>query len=136
MAELLEAAVSRGVMAAAAEAAAAAQQDGALGAELSLAPAPVLPPPMITDNYEANATSCHLQVCAVRGWRHLQPSRACIALIDSAASAAVNALPPTPSPSPPPPYPQEDFKSVFTDTQHGFTYEPRAPAEATFIAQK
>ena len=71
MAELLEAAVSRGVMAAAAaaETAAAAQQGGAAAGELLLAHAPVLPPPMITDNYEANATSCHLQVCAVQGWR-------------------------------------------------------------------
>ena len=68
----------------------------------------------------------------MRGWRRLQPCFACIASIDSAGSAAVNALPPHPCPHPS----QEDFKSVFTDTQHGFKYEPRAPAETTFIAQK
>jgi hypothetical protein len=52
------AAVSRGVQAAAA---AQQRQSGQLGL-VPPPPLPGLPPPMVTDNYEANATSCHLQV--------------------------------------------------------------------------
>lgn len=79
MAELLMAAVSRGVWAAAAREHSARQQQRGGGrgrlvtAALAriprqLAPLPPLPPPMVTDNYEANATSCHMQV---RGWSAL-----------------------------------------------------------------
>lgn len=74
MAELLMAAVSRGVRAAAAREHMAAQQQhwgGGRGRLVTsaltrvprpLPPLPPLPPPMVTDNYEANATSCHMQV--------------------------------------------------------------------------
>ncbi|KAI7842833.1 hypothetical protein COHA_003579 [Chlorella ohadii] len=72
MAELLMAAVSRGVRAAAArELTAPRQQRGSGRGRLvtaalarvprPLPPLPQLPPPMATDNYEANATSCHMQ---------------------------------------------------------------------------
>ncbi len=67
------AAVSRGVRAAAArELTAPRQQRGSGRGRLvtaalarvprPLPPLPQLPPPMATDNYEANATSCHMQV--------------------------------------------------------------------------
>ena len=59
------AAVSRGVRTAAAR---QQQRDGrgraaALLARIArpVAPLPPLPPPMVVDNYEANATSCHMQ---------------------------------------------------------------------------
>ncbi|PSC68178.1 Acyl-coenzyme A thioesterase THEM4 isoform A [Micractinium conductrix] len=62
MAELLMATVSRGVQAAAdAHLAHAACAGGHAGVPLALPPLPPLPPPMVTGNYEANATSCHLQ---------------------------------------------------------------------------
>jgi hypothetical protein len=35
-----------------------------------LAEAPGLPPPMVPENYEANATSCHLQVSQAIGDEH------------------------------------------------------------------
>lgn len=79
MAELLMAAVSRGVWAAAAREHSARQQQrgGGRGRLVTAAlariprqlpPLPPLPPPMVTDNYEANATSCHMQV---RSWSAL-----------------------------------------------------------------
>jgi hypothetical protein len=68
------AAVSRAVQAAADTQLGQLERLGALGAASAaavrsklaearaLAPAPPLPPPMVPGNYEANATSCHLQV--------------------------------------------------------------------------
>lgn len=68
------AAVSKGVRAAAVRELMAAQQQhwgGGRGRLVTsaltrvprpLPPLPPLPPPMVTDNYEANATSCHMQV--------------------------------------------------------------------------
>lgn len=56
------AAVSRGVQAAAeAQLAHMARHGGGDMAAAPLPPLPQLPPPMATENYEANATSCHLQ---------------------------------------------------------------------------
>ena len=75
MAELVMAAVSRGVQAAAdaqlsqlarVGALAVGQMTAAARSKLAearpLVALPPLPPPMVTGNYEANATSCHLQV--------------------------------------------------------------------------
>lgn len=91
MAELLMSAVSRGVQSAAeAQLAHMARHGGGDSAAAPLPPLPRLAPPMVTDNYEANATSCHLQ---------------------------------------------EEFEDVIGDYQ-GFKFEPRAPQESTFVAQK
>jgi len=74
MAELLMAAVSRGV-----QAAEEAQRAQGSQAAVDLAPLPALPPPMVTENYEANATSCHLQVsvCCMHAALHVMPCCAC-----------------------------------------------------------
>ncbi|EFN59953.1 expressed protein [Chlorella variabilis] len=103
MAELVMAAVSRGVQAAAdaqlsqlarVGALAVGQMTAAARSKLAearpLVALPPLPPPMVTGNYEANATSCHLQ---------------------------------------------ENFQAVI-GTLQGFKYEPRAPDEETYVAQK
>lgn len=59
------AAVSRGVQSAAeAQLAHMARSGGGNAGAAPLPPLPSLPPPMVTGNYEANATSCHLQAGA------------------------------------------------------------------------
>lgn len=149
------AAVSRGVQAAADSQLAslvhqqvASRRPGAAGAsakaaakrerQAQLAPLPPLPPPMVTGNYEANATSCHLQVgwSGQVGWSELAamagvlgwpgPRGGCVA-IKPAPAHALCPLPALP--------PQEEFESVIGGTS-GFKYEARSPKEETFVAQK
>lgn len=132
------AAVSRGVRTAAAR----QQQRGGSGRAAALlariarpaALLPPLPPPMVVDNYEANATSCHMQVRCQKGWcgrggwgppwpagRQRGPRGACCARALTPAFSS-HLL-------------QEEFKDVIGDAD-GFAYEARAPQEATFVAQK
>lgn len=62
LAELLMASVSRGVQSAAeAQLARSSRAGGASRVPAPLPPLPPMPPPMVEGNYEANATSCHLQ---------------------------------------------------------------------------
>ena len=84
MAELLMATVSRGVQAAAdAHLAHAACAGGHAGVPLALPPLPPLPPPMVTGNYEANATSCHLQV--LWGAACVRPLHGMMAVVEKGA---------------------------------------------------